>query len=227
MYVFQSSIIIYLSCCYKSMHGLDLKAANNLLTVFQIVLAIHLTSLFNDFLLFVWESNPFKHLDACVAATCPTLWANDTIWLRQKFALPCMSRRLGQTWRCVPLPVLQGLLVELLRGSAPLGPHVDVSRPGHHRPAFRPLPDPLCCLWLPGRIRHCDGALHPAQRGTSHGTALTWKTFEIGLFLGVIFFFPVYCNWYRQSVIPDQWFSKWEQPGSTRGATHGSHHLSM
>lgn len=42
---FQSSIIIYL-LCYRMMHGLDLKAANNLLTVSQIVLAIHLTLLF-------------------------------------------------------------------------------------------------------------------------------------------------------------------------------------
>lgn len=57
---------------------------------------------------------------------------------------------------------LQGITVELLRGSAPLGPHLDVSRPGHHRPPLRPLPDPLCRLRLSGGFHHRHGSLHPA-----------------------------------------------------------------
>lgn len=47
---------------------------------------------------------------------------------------------------CGSPPVLQGVPVELLCGFAPPGPHMDVSRPRHHRPALRTLPDPLCCL---------------------------------------------------------------------------------
>lgn len=39
------------------MHGLDLEAANNMLTVFQIVLAIHLTSFLTDFLVCVFVFN--------------------------------------------------------------------------------------------------------------------------------------------------------------------------
>uniref|UniRef100_A0A3B5R181 Adhesion G protein-coupled receptor B1 n=1 Tax=Xiphophorus maculatus TaxID=8083 RepID=A0A3B5R181_XIPMA len=40
--------------------------------------------------------------------------------------------------------VVLGLTVELLRGSPPPCPHLDVCRPGHHRPSLRPFPDPLC-----------------------------------------------------------------------------------
>uniref|UniRef100_A0A673BBA9 Adhesion G protein-coupled receptor B1b n=1 Tax=Sphaeramia orbicularis TaxID=375764 RepID=A0A673BBA9_9TELE len=42
--------------------------------------------------------------------------------------------------------VVLGIAVELLCGSAPLGSHLDVCCPGHHRPPLRPLPDPLCCF---------------------------------------------------------------------------------
>uniref|UniRef100_A0A673BR64 Adhesion G protein-coupled receptor B1a n=1 Tax=Sphaeramia orbicularis TaxID=375764 RepID=A0A673BR64_9TELE len=42
--------------------------------------------------------------------------------------------------------VVLGVTVELLCGFTPPGPHVDVSRPCHHRPPLRTLPDPLCCL---------------------------------------------------------------------------------
>lgn len=62
-------------------------------------------------------------------------------------------------------PALQGVTVELLRGSAPPGSDMDVSCARHHRPALCTLPDPVCRLWLAGRLRHRHGALHPAQRG--------------------------------------------------------------
>uniref|UniRef100_A0A672FSG5 Adhesion G protein-coupled receptor B1b n=1 Tax=Salarias fasciatus TaxID=181472 RepID=A0A672FSG5_SALFA len=39
--------------------------------------------------------------------------------------------------------VVLGITVELLRGSAPPGPHLDVRCPGHHRPPLSPLSDPL------------------------------------------------------------------------------------
>lgn len=65
---------------------------------------------------------------------------------------------------CCSLP-LQGITVELLRGSASLGPHLDVCRLGHHRPPLSPLSDPLCRLRLTGGVHHCHGALHSAQRG--------------------------------------------------------------
>uniref|UniRef100_A0AAQ4QSS8 Adhesion G protein-coupled receptor B1a n=1 Tax=Gasterosteus aculeatus aculeatus TaxID=481459 RepID=A0AAQ4QSS8_GASAC len=42
--------------------------------------------------------------------------------------------------------VVLGVTVELLRGFAPAGSHLDVSRPGHHRPALCTLPDPLRCV---------------------------------------------------------------------------------
>lgn len=60
---------------------------------------------------------------------------------------------------------LQGVTLELLCGSAPAGPHLDVCRPGHHWPPLRPLPDPVCHLRLSGRFHHRHGSLHPSQRG--------------------------------------------------------------
>uniref|UniRef100_A0A8D2ZKC3 Adhesion G protein-coupled receptor B1b n=1 Tax=Scophthalmus maximus TaxID=52904 RepID=A0A8D2ZKC3_SCOMX len=61
--------------------------------------------------------------------------------------------------------VVLGITVELLRGSASPGTHLDVCRPGHHRPPISPLPDPLCRVRLSGGFHHRHGSLHPAQRG--------------------------------------------------------------
>uniref|UniRef100_A0A3Q3GZI4 Adhesion G protein-coupled receptor B1b n=1 Tax=Labrus bergylta TaxID=56723 RepID=A0A3Q3GZI4_9LABR len=61
--------------------------------------------------------------------------------------------------------VVLGVTVELLCGSAPPGPHLDVRCPCHHRPPLRPLPDPLRSLRLLGGLHHRHGSLHPAQRG--------------------------------------------------------------
>lgn len=66
-------------------------------------------------------------------------------------------------WHCF-LPS-QSIAVELLCGSAPLGPHLDVCCASHHWPPLRPLPDPLRHLRLSGRFHHCHGPLHSSQRG--------------------------------------------------------------
>lgn len=60
---------------------------------------------------------------------------------------------------------LQGVTLELLRGSAPAGPHLDVCCSGHHWPPLRPLPDPFRHLRLTGRFHHRHGSLHPSKRG--------------------------------------------------------------
>lgn len=64
----------------------------------------------------------------------------------------------------VPLP-WQGIPLELLRGAAPAGSHLDVCSPGHHRPALGAFPDPFCRLRLPGGVCHRHGALHPQEGG--------------------------------------------------------------
>lgn len=67
-------------------------------------------------------------------------------------------------------PIPQGVAVELLRGSAAPGAHVDVGGPRHHRPALSAFPDPVRRLRLAGGFCHRHGALHPAQRGGAHDT---------------------------------------------------------
>uniref|UniRef100_A0AAY4D5C2 Adhesion G protein-coupled receptor B1b n=1 Tax=Denticeps clupeoides TaxID=299321 RepID=A0AAY4D5C2_9TELE len=62
--------------------------------------------------------------------------------------------------------VVLGVAVELLRGSASAGPHLDVCGASYHRPPLCALPDPLCRFRLPRRVHHRDGALHPAEGGT-------------------------------------------------------------
>lgn len=61
--------------------------------------------------------------------------------------------------------VLQGVAVELMRGSASSRSHMDVSRVGHHRPPIRSLPDSLRRVRFSGGFHYCHGALHPAARG--------------------------------------------------------------
>lgn len=55
--------------------------------------------------------------------------------------------------------------MELLRGAAPAGSHLDVCSPGHHRPALGAFPDPLRRLRLLGGICHRHGPLHPQAGG--------------------------------------------------------------
>lgn len=63
------------------------------------------------------------------------------------------------------LPSCQGVPVELLRGPAPAGPHLDVGRARHDGQALHPLSDPLRRLRLAAGLRHRHGALRPAARG--------------------------------------------------------------
>lgn len=65
----------------------------------------------------------------------------------------------------LPYPSCQGVPVELLRGPAPAGAHLDVSRARHDGQALHPLSDPLRRLRLAAGLRHRHGALHPAARG--------------------------------------------------------------
>lgn len=55
--------------------------------------------------------------------------------------------------------------MELLRGPAPAGAHLDVSRARHDGQALHPLSDPLRRLRLAAGLRHRHGALHPAAGG--------------------------------------------------------------
>uniref|UniRef100_A0A674BB12 Adhesion G protein-coupled receptor B1 n=1 Tax=Salmo trutta TaxID=8032 RepID=A0A674BB12_SALTR len=50
------------------------------------------------------------------------------------------------TLGCCSSPILQGVAVELLCGSASPGTHLDVCCPGHHRPTLLPLPDLVRCV---------------------------------------------------------------------------------
>lgn len=59
----------------------------------------------------------------------------------------------------------QGIAVELLRGPAPAGSHLDVGCARHDGQALHPLSDPLRRLRLTAGLRHRHGALHPAAGG--------------------------------------------------------------
>lgn len=57
---------------------------------------------------------------------------------------------------------LQGVAVELMRGSPAAGSDLDVGCLGHHRPALGSLPDPLRRFRLARGLHHRHGSLHPA-----------------------------------------------------------------
>lgn len=59
----------------------------------------------------------------------------------------------------------QGIAVELLRGPAPAGSHLDVGCARHDGQALHPLSDPLRRLRLTAGLRHRHGALRPAAGG--------------------------------------------------------------
>lgn len=116
-------------------------------------------------------------MEACLR--CQKIEANDKyemsfsiIFRKRSLVLCVLLTRV--VFDCGSPPTLQGITMELLCGFAPPGPHMDVGRPRHHRPALCTISDPLCCLWFIGRLRYCHGTLHPAQRGISMTTGLIY-----------------------------------------------------